>query len=194
MGRFDGLVPTADERAKFDGLEFRAVDHNATKTLAAWSTVGYFKDGWFVTAGGGKSSGVYRPDSTRPATSDEVEAFVVASVGMERERAEREAKENAILAKIGLSTASFYRFRGVYEEGDRIIVSTRGGGGNRECFCGEWSKPDERTDTSCGDAHHPECVIPVQRALRRHPLYLFDQDEYGDCTYADFHFKLPGKE
>lgn len=193
--RFADIAIAAEERHAYDGIEFRAVDHKATKTMSAWSTVGHFVDGWFVSAGGGRSLGVYAPANTRPATSDEIEAFIRQDVGMARERAASEAADDAALAPLGLTTSSFYRFRGVYVEGDKIVVSTRGGGGNRECFCHEWAKPEERTDLSCGDPHHPQCVLPVQRALRRHPAYLYDEDDEGDCTYADFYFRKPdGKE
>lgn len=89
----------------------------------------------------------------------------------------------AIVATLGLTTAAFGRYRDAYVErlpsGEyRIVVHTRLGGGNRECWC-------------TGDEHY--CYGDTILALQAHPLYLGDQDDDFDCTYADFYFKLPAE-
>jgi hypothetical protein len=83
-----------------------------------------------------------------------------------------------LLGAIGMTTDDFYRFRDVYLDGDTICVYTRGGGGNRECYC---DKP-----------HDEHCVEPKQERLREHPLYIDDFDDDFDCTYATFRFKTRG--
>ena len=186
MSRFDDVVPTADELRRYDALDFRAVEH------AKFTSIGYFSDGWFVTAGGGRSLGVYKPEATREATAAERDEFIRYDVGMEREREARRAADDAALAPLGLTTVDFYRFRGVWtDEKGRIVVDTRGGGGNRDCYCDEWAKPEERTDESLGEPHAPACVMVMQSKLRKHPLYLFDEDNEGDCNYAEFYFRAP---
>jgi hypothetical protein len=61
------------------------------------------------------------------------------------------------------------RFRDIYfeAEGNKIILYTRNGGGNRE------------------DYEH------VFEALEKHPLYLTDYDDDFDSTYAYIEFKAP---
>lgn len=59
------------------------------------------------------------------------------------------------------------RFRDIYlnEDGTRIILFTRNGGGNRESYF-----PDE---------------------IKTHPNYLTDYDDSFDCTYAYIEFSVP---
>lgn len=61
------------------------------------------------------------------------------------------------------------RFRDIFlsGEGDKILLYTRNGGGNREDY---------------------EEVI---RKLQTHPLYITDYDDEFDCTYATFEFSVP---
>ena len=61
------------------------------------------------------------------------------------------------------------RFRDIYlsGEGDKILLYTRNGGGNREDY---------------------EDVITK---LQSHPLYITDYDDDFDYTYAYFEFKVP---
>jgi hypothetical protein len=77
----------------------------------------------------------------------------------------------AILATLGLTPSDVGRYRDCYVENDRghyrIVVHTRNGGGNR----------DEYQD--------------VLDELAQHPLWLYDQDDDFDCTYADIRFNLP---
>lgn len=58
-------------------------------------------------------------------------------------------------------------------------VHTRNGGGNRECWC---SRDD--------DGHDDGCLKPVIDKLQAHPAYLYDKDDSGDHTYADFYFEV----
>lgn len=58
-----------------------------------------------------------------------------------------------------------------------IEVSTRNGGGNRECWCDE------------GEEHH--CLVQVIENLQAHPKYLTDADDPWDRTYANFLFVAP---
>jgi hypothetical protein len=47
---------------------------------------------------------------------------------------------------------------------------------------------------TCAEPHSAACACPgctVEYRLPAHPLYLFDEDNDFDCTYADIHFKLP---
>ena len=61
------------------------------------------------------------------------------------------------------------RFRDIYlnEDGTRIILYTRNGGGNREAY---------------------EYVFEL---LRSHPNYISDYDDDFDCTYAYIDFSVP---
>jgi hypothetical protein len=80
------------------------------------------------------------------------------------------------------------RFRDIYlsNEGDKILLYTRNGGGNRNCWeeegCENATKPSE---------HNPTCLVYVNWKLTQHPLYITDHDDDFDCTYAYFEFKVP---
>lgn len=72
------------------------------------------------------------------------------------------------------------RFRDIYlnEDGTRILLYTRNGGGNRDCF--------EEGDDDC---RCTGCVIT--RILPQHPHYVRDYDDDFDCTYATIEFRVP---
>jgi len=74
-----------------------------------------------------------------------------------------------LLATLGLKQSDCGRFRDCYpsEDGTKIIVHTRNGGGNREEY---QSVIDELAD---------------------HPCYVSDNDDDFDCTYADIIFRVP---
>ena len=97
-----------------------------------------------------------------------------------------------LLQVIGLDSGDIYRFRDCYltEEGE-IAVYTRGGGGNRECYCHDYTTEEERTATLGTSKHDPGCVRILQSKMRSNPNYLYDQDDDFDCTYATFYFKVP---
>lgn len=168
------------------------IPSSATLQVDARGSVFFEDDGWWRYLG---FSTTFHQTPTRPATADESDAFRAAWDKREADAAERKRVENLALSVLGLTTDDFYRFRGVFtDDKGRIVVDTRGGGGNRECYCDEWSKLEERTDQSLGEPHHPECVMVMQSKLRKHPAYLYDQDDDGDCTYAAFYFRGPATE
>lgn len=59
------------------------------------------------------------------------------------------------------------RFRDIYVTDEHIVIHTRNGGGNREDY------------------------QYVFDELENHPLYVYDEDDDFDCTYADIYFKHP---
>lgn len=85
----------------------------------------------------------------------------------------RQPGGDAILDALGLDPRDVPRLRDCWVEpnardgGYRIVVYTRMGGGNREQY---------QDDID---------------ALSDHPLYLYDQDEPHDPTYASIFFALP---
>ena len=98
---------------------------------------------------------------------------------------------DTLLALLGTKKSDFYRYRDCYLTDKRqIAVYTRGGGGNRACGCDD-ATPEERTVEFAGDRHSPGCVRPIQASNRKHPCYLFDEDDDFDSTYATFYFRLP---
>jgi hypothetical protein len=74
-----------------------------------------------------------------------------------------------LLKIIGKTDGDFGRFRDAYlnESGDKIIVYTRCGGGNRESY------------------QH------VFDEMAKHPNYINNYDDDFDCTYAYFEFSVP---
>lgn len=78
---------------------------------------------------------------------------------------------NALIGFLGLNKEIFGRYRNVYlnKAGDKIIVYTRCGGGNRK----EYDR--------------------VFEIMKRHPNYLRDYDDTQDNTYAYIEFSVPDK-
>ena len=74
-----------------------------------------------------------------------------------------------ILALLGLTEADVERFRDCWvrddDEGQRIVIFTRTGGGNREWW------PNAK--------------------LTSHPCYIRDYDDDWDTTYAYYEFVIP---
>jgi len=89
-----------------------------------------------------------------------------------------------ILAALGLTQADVGRFRDAFVRGGKIGIYTRNGGGNRECW--QWWM-DENIDTN--DCACPGCIIT--KHLPAHPLYLYDEDDDFDSTYATVWFRFP---
>ena len=77
-------------------------------------------------------------------------------------------QKEQILAMLGLKEVDIERYRGCELGKDHIRIHCRTGGGNREGY------PNE--------------------ILTKHPLYIQDEDDDFDCTYADYYFKLPEKK
>lgn len=76
-----------------------------------------------------------------------------------------------LLAILGLDRSMVGRYQDCYtnEDGTRIIVHTRNGGGNRDLY------------------------QEVIDELAKHPCYESDADDDFDCTYANIVFKVPEK-
>ena len=76
-----------------------------------------------------------------------------------------------LIGFLGLNKEIFGRYRNIYlnKAGDKIIVYTRCGGGNRTEY--------ER----------------VFEMMKRHPNYLRDYDDEHDSTYAYIEFSVPDK-
>jgi hypothetical protein len=74
------------------------------------------------------------------------------------------------------------RYRDIYlnEDGTKIVLYTRNGGGNRECWQ-EWNDGEPCDCTGCTMTSH----IP------KHPNYVCDYDDDFDCTYAYVEYSIP---
>jgi hypothetical protein len=72
-------------------------------------------------------------------------------------------------------TFSIPRYRDCYFNGEHIVVHTRTGGGNRECWCEE-------------GAEHT-CYQSANDAMTTHPWFVRDEDDGFDSTYANWYFK-----
>ena len=91
-----------------------------------------------------------------------------------------------LLAFLDLTEAKVGRFRDAYlsEDGTKIIVYTRNGGGNRAHKM--QSESEEGENCNCTG-----CIITYQ--LPKHPNYIRDYDDDYDCTYAYVEFTVPAK-
>ena len=91
-----------------------------------------------------------------------------------------------LLAFLGLTPAKVGRFRDAYlnEDGTKIIVYTRNGGGNREHYF--LSECEEGEGCNCTG-----CIMTYQ--LPKHPNYICDYDDDFDSTYAYVEFTVPEK-
>lgn len=93
-----------------------------------------------------------------------------------------------MLATLGLTANDVPRFRDCYIDGDRIVIYTRTGGGNRDFYGSE---------EECR-ANYPEYFDgkeaptgPWNSTLTENAYYLYDEDDDFDSTYACFYFKFP---
>ena len=96
----------------------------------------------------------------------------------------RQGERGAVMLMI-LGNPVVARFRDAWvekgDDGPVIAIYTRQGGGNRECNCEEF-----------GRQHVPgQCYAACNEALAAHPLYLRDDDDDFDRTYATFRFRVP---
>ena len=78
-----------------------------------------------------------------------------------------EDRRNFLFGLLGKTSADFGRFRDIYVADEFIVVYTRNGGGNRE------------------DYEH------VFEEMSNHHLYVNDEDDDFDCTYASIYFRHP---
>lgn len=83
------------------------------------------------------------------------------------------------------------RFRDIFleDDGTKIVLFTRNGGGNRVC----WKEVDGRgkCDENNVEELCPGCVIT--KHLPKHPNYITDYDDSYDSTYAFIEFSVPEK-
>ncbi len=85
------------------------------------------------------------------------------------------------------------RFRDIFltvnDEGeDIVILYTRNGAGNRECWDLEGCPSNGAGDPS---VHDEGCMVFINWKLTQHPLYIRDYDDDFDGTYAYFEFRIP---
>lgn len=86
---------------------------------------------------------------------------------------------NLLLDVLGLDERAVGRFRDAFVAEGEIAVYTRNGDGNRRC----WNA------TPGADCDCPGCAISYR--LPAHPLYLRDEDDGFDSTYATVYFRIP---
>ena len=77
------------------------------------------------------------------------------------------SNSDLLLFTLGLSREDCGRYRDCYLDGDKIVIYTRNGGGNREVY---------------------EYIF---EELSEHPNYISDEDDDFDCTYARIYFSFP---
>lgn len=87
-----------------------------------------------------------------------------------------------LLGILHLTREDVGRFRDAYLNEHYIVIHTRLGGGNRECYCSE-------KEIASAEGHH--CYQAIIEKLQAHPLYSHDVDDDFDRTYADFYFRFP---
>ncbi|WP_114906748.1 hypothetical protein [Ornithinimicrobium murale] len=99
-----------------------------------------------------------------------------------------EPQPKEVMETLGFTEADLGRFRGAYLDVDddldhgeaRLVVHTRNGAGNRECW------QDEPYADGC------DCTgCTMANRIPKLTGYLYDRDDDGDPTYASIYFELP---
>jgi hypothetical protein len=80
---------------------------------------------------------------------------------------ENHSQKGFLFGLLGKTEDDFGRYRDIYVTDEHIVVHTRNGGGTREDY------------------------QEVFDEMMLHPLYVCDDDDDYDCTYANFYFKHP---
>lgn len=95
-----------------------------------------------------------------------------------------------VLEALGVGEADVPRFRDAYYdgEGNRLVIHTRTGGGNRDFYEHEDRCRAEYPEYFTGE-NQPEG--PWNADLRKIPGFLYDADDDYDCTYADWYYSVP---
>lgn len=96
-----------------------------------------------------------------------------------------------LLDALGTNEGAVPRYRDCFlDENGRIVIHTRTGGGNRDYYESEEACRDNYPEYWEGD---PETnpTGPWNADLRRLPGFLYDRDDDGDATYANFIFEVP---
>lgn len=110
---------------------------------------------------------------------------------------DRNTNSDVFLAMLGLTQKDIGRYRGCFihlEKGNEdpfILVNTRAGGGNRNCWDehDEVGEPIENANSDKCDC----CGCWITYKIKKHEFYLSDIDDDFDCTYAEIKFKCPDK-
>lgn len=80
---------------------------------------------------------------------------------------ENKSQKDFLFGLLERTPGDFGRYRDIYVTDQHIVVHTRNGGGNREDY------------------------QDVFDEMFHHPLYVYDEDDDFDCTYANIYFKHP---
>lgn len=80
---------------------------------------------------------------------------------------ENASQKDFLFGLLKKDPGDFGRYRDIYVTDEHIVVHTRNGGGNREDY-------EDVFDEMSG-----------------HPLFVYDEDDDFDCTYANFYFVHP---
>jgi hypothetical protein len=105
------------------------------------------------------------------------------------------------------------RLRDAYVEQDEstgtfsLCIFTRTGGNNRDCYCFQqrYSEEDDRAAnkrkekaeklhqnvTDDGQVHEDGCYYLLNERMTKHALYISDEDDSFDSTYAYWKFNVP---
>ena len=93
-----------------------------------------------------------------------------------------------LLKILNLTVDEVPRFRDCFIDGDKIVIHTRTGGGNRDFYDSEQScrkcYPERWIDDT-------PPVGPWNTALTGNEFYIKDEDDEYDSTYANFYFRFP---
>lgn len=95
---------------------------------------------------------------------------------------------DTLLSFLGLTTADVPRYRDCWVEGDKIVIHTRTGGGNRDYY-----ENMERCKNNYPEyfGKEDEPNGPWNDDLEANEYYLYNEDSDGDSTYANFYFEIP---
>lgn len=86
---------------------------------------------------------------------------------------------SVLLKMIDVPAGEIPRFRDAYLEGDSVVIYTRTGGGNDECYC----------ETE-GNTHEEGCYYEANRKLEGKDNFISMEYDDFDSTYAYFRFSV----
>jgi len=97
-----------------------------------------------------------------------------------------------VLSALNIDTSNIPRFRDAYynAEDNHLVILTRTGGGNRD----HYENMDSRRNSWWCELDVPtedDLAGPYNEDLRKHPNFLWDQDDDFDNTYAVFFYSVP---
>ena len=92
-----------------------------------------------------------------------------------------------LLSTLNLTENDVPRYRDCCIDGDKILVYTRVGGGNRPYY----DNVESLKSQFGSDIDDDECHGPFSDDLRKHPDFLYDEDDEMDRTYCSFYFSFP---